>query len=94
MAVISNSGSGVALNGRLTVDTVTGVYNQTPDFTLQRLDIDLSGIEELDSSGLALLFYWKQLAEKKNCGLRLINPPEQVTTMARISDLDGLLDKL
>ena len=90
---ISNIDSGIALNGRLTVETVTGIYNQAPDFKLKHLDVDLSGIEELDSSGLALLVYWKQEAKRNNCGLRLINPPEQVTAMARISDLEGLLEQ-
>ncbi|MGI9317593.1 MAG: STAS domain-containing protein [bacterium] len=92
MAEFSTTDTGIALAGRLTVDTVTGVYNQTPEFSLERIEVDLSGIVEMDSAGLALLVHWKQHAGQKQCELQLSNPPEQVKTMVRISDLEALFE--
>ena len=88
----SRTDTGIALQGKLTADTVTEVYNQSPGFGSKELDVDLSEVIEMDSAGLALLVYWRQQAESKQCHLRLINSPEQVKTMIRISDLDTLLE--
>ena len=87
----SRTDTGIALRGKLTADTVTKVFNQSPGFESEVLDVDLSEVIEMDSAGLALLVYWQQHAERGGCQLRLVNSPEQVKTMIRISDLGTLL---
>jgi phospholipid transport system transporter-binding protein len=53
--------------------------------------IDLSGIAESDSSGLALLIEWLSIARAARRGLRYENVPEQIQELARLSDVEGLL---
>lgn len=88
----SSTDTGIALRGKLTADTVTEVYNQSPSFESALLEVDVSEVNEMDSAGLALLVYWRQQAERNRCRFRLVKPPEQVKTMIRISDLDMLLE--
>lgn len=88
----SSTNTGIALSGKLTADTVTEVYNQSPNFESGLLEVDVSEINEMDSAGLALLVYWRQQAERHRCHLKLVKPPEQVKTMIRIADLDTLLE--
>ncbi len=53
--------------------------------------IDLSGVSESDSSGLALLIEWLSVAREARRELRYENVPEQIQELARLSDVEGLL---
>jgi len=90
MTSLSYSQSGATLDGPLTVDTVAGVFAKPLDCSADQLSLDLSSVSEIDSAGLSLLVYWKQQAHGKNCGLELVNIPEQVASMIRISGLEQL----
>jgi phospholipid transport system transporter-binding protein len=53
--------------------------------------VDLAGITDADSAGLAVLVEWLAAARARGAGLRYENVPGQLLAIARISDLDGLL---
>jgi phospholipid transport system transporter-binding protein len=53
--------------------------------------IDLSGVNDSDSSGLALLIEWLSIARAGRHGLRYENIPAQVRQLARLSDVEELL---
>jgi phospholipid transport system transporter-binding protein len=53
--------------------------------------IDLSGITEGDSAGVAVLVEWVSAAVAAGVGLRYENVPPQMLAIARISDLEDLL---
>ena len=53
--------------------------------------VDLGGIVEGDSAGLAVLVEWLATARARGVGLRYENLPAQLLAVAKISDLDGLL---
>ncbi len=54
--------------------------------------IDLRGITESDSSGLALLVEWLSVARNAKRTLRYENMPQQIRQLARLSDVEDLLD--
>ena len=54
--------------------------------------IDLRGITESDSSGLALLVEWLSVARNAKRSLRYENMPQQIRQLARLSDVEDLLD--
>lgn len=91
MAIITPTDTGYALAGELTVDTVSGVYGQTPAFSGSRCELDLSGVTGTDSSGLALLLYWMQQAAARGCVLSPHGAPRQMRSLLRVSGLEGLL---
>ena len=53
--------------------------------------IDLSGVTDSDSSGLALLIEWLSVARSAGRSLRYENIPAQLHQLARLSDIDALL---
>ena len=53
--------------------------------------VDLSGITEGDSAGVAVLVEWVAVAVAAGVGLRYENVPPQMLAIARISDLEDLL---
>jgi phospholipid transport system transporter-binding protein len=53
--------------------------------------IDLSGVSDSDSSGLALLVEWLSVAKSAQRTLRYENIPAQLIQLARLSDVEELL---
>jgi phospholipid transport system transporter-binding protein len=53
--------------------------------------IDLSGVKDSDSSGLALLIEWLSIARAESRNLRYENIPTQLHQLARLSDVEELL---
>ena len=53
--------------------------------------IDLSGVKDSDSSGLALLIEWLSIARAEHKNLRYENIPVQLHQLARLSDVEELL---
>jgi phospholipid transport system transporter-binding protein len=54
------------------------------------LHIDLAGVTESDSSGLALLIEWLRLAKQKRQQIDFHNMPHQIDALARISEVEEL----
>lgn len=53
--------------------------------------IDLAGVKDSDSSGLALLIEWLSIARAERKSLRYENIPAQLHQLARLSDVEELL---
>jgi len=55
------------------------------------IEVDLSGVPEGDSAGLALLIEWIRRTRKQKQQLQFKNIPTQIAALARISQVDELL---
>jgi phospholipid transport system transporter-binding protein len=53
--------------------------------------VDLSGVQELDSSALALLLAWEREAKRLGRDLAFANLPQGLTTIARLYGVAELL---
>jgi phospholipid transport system transporter-binding protein len=53
--------------------------------------IDLSGVSDSDSSGLALLIEWLSIAKAESRSLKYENIPVQLHQLARLSEVEELL---
>lgn len=53
--------------------------------------IDLGGVAESDSAGLALLLEWLRLARHRKQTIHFANLPAQIAALARISEVEELL---
>lgn len=83
-----------APQGELTHRAVTALYRQT--LTWRRDDrlpatVDLGGVSRCDSSALALLLEWLSWARARRVGMRFVNPPENLVTIAKLCGVDGVL---
>lgn len=55
------------------------------------LDVDLGGVGESDSAGLALLIEWLRMARQSQKAIRFANVPAQIEALARISEVEDLI---
>lgn len=55
------------------------------------LQIDLGGVSESDSAGLALLLEWLRVARHRKQQVHFANLPAQIAALARISEVEELL---
>ena len=66
--------------------TSTRLFSEVSDAVL-----DLQGVTEIDSAGLALLIEWIRKAEKKGMKMTFCNLPDSLWAIARASNLEGLI---
>jgi phospholipid transport system transporter-binding protein len=59
----------------------------------RELEMDCSGITASDSAGLTVLLDWLALAKKQGRSLRFLNLPQGLLAIARISEVDELLQR-
>lgn len=81
------------LSGALTSDEVPQIWKESRAWRDEGLpaEIDLSGVEIADSSGLALLLEWLAWAQERGDEIRFTDPPESLRTIAGLSQAGGIL---
>jgi phospholipid transport system transporter-binding protein len=79
--------------GALNFESTPGLYHRSrAQFgDAAQIRIDLSGVTQADSAGLALLIEWMRWARARNHQIGFENSPAQLLALARISDIDELL---
>jgi phospholipid transport system transporter-binding protein len=89
----SVGGGRFRVSGVLDAGTVTEVLEQGLErFANEKaLTIDLSGVGESDSAGLALLIEWMREARRRGQAIEFSNIPAQINALARISEVEDLL---
>lgn len=91
-AGIQPAASGLAISGNMTLETaaallaggVAAIEKGEPQF-------DLSGVADIDSSGLAVLFGWQRAARTQGKTLRIANPPHNLISLAEMYGVSELL---
>ncbi len=66
---------------RLSIDTATTT-----------VQLDMQAIGKTDSAGLALILEWTKQAKNRQTKIVLLNLPEQLLAIARLSGLDVILN--
>jgi phospholipid transport system transporter-binding protein len=61
--------------------------------TARACEVDCSGITASDSAGLAVMLDWLAFAKRDGRSLRFVNLPAGLLAIARISDVEGLLQQ-
>ncbi len=57
------------------------------------IEVDLSGVTETDSAGLALLLEWITWANHNVHEIRFIHTPEKIDAIAKTTEVDDLLKR-
>jgi phospholipid transport system transporter-binding protein len=85
----------VALRGPLTFETVAALHARAESLLTasggRELQLNLQGVTDVDSAGLALLVGWVAAARAAGATLHFGALPERLLAIARISEVDGLL---
>lgn len=82
-----------ALDGRMTFQTAGDILraSELPFEEHTRIEVDLSGITETDSAGLALLLEWITWANHTVREIRFTGMPEKIEAIAKVTEVDDLL---
>lgn len=89
---IEASAAGSTVNGSMTMDHAATLLAQGVEALTQgRTTFDLSGVTEIDSSGLAVLFGWQRAAQASGKSIAIVNPPHNLKSLADVYDVSGLL---
>ncbi len=83
----------LALSGALTSRQVPSLYRASQAWQHEGMPqvVDLSGVDQTDSSVLALLLEWKSWAQSANLSIRFINVPRSLCVLASLSQIGELL---
>ncbi len=84
-----------AVRGDLTFRTAGIALEESKELFADHsiLQIDLSEVKRTDSAGLALLLEWVNWAKNYVREIRFLNVPDEVLSIAQISEVDDLLSK-
>jgi phospholipid transport system transporter-binding protein len=89
----SLGGGRFRVSGVLDASTAREVLEQSESRFAQSKEIyvDLGGVGESDSAGLALLIEWLRTARQGGQAIRFANVPAGIEALARISEVDELI---
>jgi phospholipid transport system transporter-binding protein len=91
----TSAGGPWTLSGALTFDTVTQLWSQGGRMlaaaAAATTEVDLAGVEQVDSAGLALLVGWQAQVQAAGGVLRFRAMPERLLAIARISEAQDFL---
>lgn len=93
-AKLEQQGEGrYGVSGELSFATVTDLLLQSRSLFAGESDIevDLSGVTHADSAGLSLLIEWLRQAKLQGKQLHYLALPVQLSALASISEVEGLL---
>lgn len=84
-----------ALCGEMSFDTAERILevSEGPFEEHTRIEIDLSGVTESDSAGLALLLEWVTWANHTVREISYSGMPERILAIAKTTEVDGLLTR-
>ncbi len=89
---ISVQGDVISLVGVLTHNTVNAVYQNTPAFTRPDYQINLQGVEKVDSAAFALFVFWYDRAARNSSNLHFSHIPDKLKEIAQLANLEKILD--
>ena len=92
-AIVSQGAARFGVEGTLDFDSVVALVAEG-----ERLfsgpgpvELDLQGVQEANSAGLALLLEWLDIARRRKLVLRFRNLPGSLVRLAELTNLGGLL---
>ncbi len=93
MLTIEQQQQRLALAGELTIHSITPQFEKQSCVLLtgQIQLIDLSAVTKMDSAGLAWLLLMCELATKQAIALKIVNLPEGLVNLAKLTAVDSFL---
>ena len=88
-------GGRFALKGEMNFDTAEQILRQSeaPFEEHTQIELDLSGVTDSDSAGLALLLEWVTWANHSVREIRFIGLPDRVMAIAKTTEVEKLLTR-
>lgn len=93
--LIDQGGGRFSLEGAMTFETVAAILRKGEKMfdSHTRLEVDLAGVTDSDSAGLALLLEWITWANHTVREIRFSNMPARIEAIAKTTEVDHLLKR-
>jgi len=90
--MISANGERIQVSGAMTLANANALL-EAGSAALSKPDnvFDLSAVDDVDSSGLTVVFGWVRAAERKGQKARITNPPHDLLSLAELYGVTELL---
>lgn len=84
-----------ALRGEMSFDTVDRILRESeePFSEFAQIEVDLSGVDDTDSAGLALLLEWITWANHTVREIRFVEIPDKIVAIAETTEVEQLLKR-
>lgn len=89
--VFKRTDNQIDLSGELTADTVSEAVFASMLQNMSDVELNFSEVSRVDTAGLAWIILLFKQAKQKNINVKLINCPDALTNLAKLSDVDKLL---
>ncbi|MBI4986041.1 MAG: STAS domain-containing protein [Rhodocyclales bacterium] len=90
--MMHDRGDRIEVAGRMTLPDAAGLLAEgVAVLTKADAVFDLSGVAEVDSSGLAVVFGWQRAAKRLGRNVRIANPPHNLRSLADVYGVSELL---
>ncbi|MBI3140856.1 MAG: STAS domain-containing protein [Rhodocyclales bacterium] len=90
--MIRDAGDRIEVSGALTLAHARRLLEAgSAQLTRPENVFDLAGVEELDSSGLTVVFGWVRAAQRQGKTVRIANPPQNLLSLAELYGVTELL---
>lgn len=91
-ANVQSTVSGLTVSGDMTLETAATLLAEGDEaLRVGEPLCDLAGVENIDSSGLAVLFGWQRAAQSRGQALRIAHPPASLISLAEVYGVAELL---
>jgi len=90
--MISVAGERISVTGALTIANARALL-EAGSAALSRPEntVDLAAVQEVDSSGLTVVFGWVRAAAKQGRQVKIANPPQNLLTLAELYGVSDLI---
>jgi phospholipid transport system transporter-binding protein len=93
MAQITQAESGWNLNGEVVINTASALLDASKLLTLgPNTKIDFSGVTNIDTSTISLIFEWKRRAQKENQSIQFVNLPANLNSLTQLYGVNEMIN--
>lgn len=83
----------ISVSGSMTLDGAAALLAEgAGGIAESRVEFDLSGVTDVDSSGLAVIFGWQRVAARSGKSLRIHHPPRSLLNLAEMYGVEELIE--
>ena len=91
--MVLSEGDRLGVRGSITIHNVVAVVEQgVALFDQGGKTIDLSQLQDVDSSAVSMLLEWQREAASRNHGITFVNVPEKLKSLLRLYNLFELVE--
>ncbi len=89
---LRDTGDRIEVTGAMTMGAAASLLSEGNALVSRAETVfDLSGVTEVDSSGLAVVFGWQRAAKQQNKSIRIANMPQSLRSLAEVYGVGALL---